>query len=205
MEQTNSLIVYEPILSPEKALIKLKYSAPCFSSLAANEQIMACKAILVRIHVITGWTLPTDSLLSVLVDQFLKKLNESYPLINSEEIEYAFRNYGTVVKDWGKSMNLSLIDEVLIPYMDERRKASDLEERNVKAKEIIYTDEQLKNFHRQWTEEWYQRIRRGQVEEIPGYSKEILVIDKMIEKEEYASNFIVDCLNKGRKHLYERK
>lgn len=197
--------VYEPILSPEAALIKLKYSAPCFSRLAANEQLMQSKAILVRIHVITGWTLPTDSLLSVLVDQFQKKLLESYPLINSAEIEYAFRNFGTVVKDWGKAMNLSLIDEVLIPYMEERRKASEVEERKVKPEQVVYSDDQLRNFHRQWTEEWYQRIRRGQVEDVPGYSKEILLLDGFIEKMENASAFIVDCLNKGREHLYERK
>lgn len=166
---------------------------------------MQSKAILVRIHVITGWTLPTDSLLNVLVDQFQKKLIESYPLINSEEIEYAFRNYGTVVKDWGKSMNLSLIDEVLIPYMDERRKASEVEERKVKVEQVVYTDEQLSNFHRQWTEEWYQRIRKGHVEDVPDYSKDIMVLDKLIENPENASAFIVDCLNKGRQHLYQRQ
>ncbi len=197
--------VYEPILSPENALIKLKYSTLCFSRLPSNEQLMQSKAILVRIHVITGWTLPTDSLLNVLVDQFQKKLIESYPLINSEEIEYAFRNYGTVVKDWGKSMNLSLIDEVLIPYMDERRKASEVEERKVKVEQVVYTDEQLSNFHRQWTEEWYQRIRKGHVEDVPDYSKDIMVLDKLIENPENASAFIVDCLNKGRQHLYQRQ
>lgn len=90
-------------------------------------QILAtAKSLLARITVITGWTIETSTA-NILYDQFAKFLNERYPTLNSEEIEYAVRNKSTTVKDWGKSINLSLIAEVLDPYLIERKQASEIE------------------------------------------------------------------------------
>lgn len=86
------------------------------------------KSAILKIHVITGWVVPANELVNVLIDQFQKKMIESYPTINPDELEYAFRTYGTTVKDWGKQMNLSLVDEVLIPYMSARATVSQIEE-----------------------------------------------------------------------------
>ncbi|GAC1385852.1 MAG: hypothetical protein NVSMB45_15090 [Ginsengibacter sp.] len=44
-----------------------------------------------------------------------------------EEIEFAFRSSASL-KDWGKSLNLGLIDEVMIPYLEQRRLVSKIEE-----------------------------------------------------------------------------
>lgn len=87
------------------------------------------KALLLKIHVITGWTVPADDLLVVLVDQFKKKLLEDYPNLNPDEIEYAFRSKGTTVEDWGKTMNLNLLDKILKPYLHERFLISQDEEK----------------------------------------------------------------------------
>lgn len=84
--------------------------------------------LLIKIKVVTGWSLPEEEFLDVLVDQFEKKLTESYRDVNVEEMEYAVRTYGTVVKDWGKLMNLSLIDDVMIPYLTKRVELSQIEE-----------------------------------------------------------------------------
>lgn len=92
------------------------------------ERTVWAKAAIIKIHVITGWVVPANELLTVLIDQFEKALVEKYPAINPDEIEYAFRTYGTTVKDWGKQMNLSLIDEVLVPYIARRAEVSNLEE-----------------------------------------------------------------------------
>ena len=60
-------------------------------------------ALLLKIHAITGWTIPEKKILTVLVDQFRKKILESYPNCNPDEIEYAFRQTGTTaVKGLGK-------------------------------------------------------------------------------------------------------
>lgn len=112
-----------------------------------NERINWATGLLVKIHVITGWVIPDGDLMDVLVDQFEKKLNESYPSANPDEVEYAFRSYGTVIKDWGKQMNLALIDEVMIPYMEKRFEVSKVEEQNktksMQNSETEITDQDL--------------------------------------------------------------
>lgn len=86
------------------------------------------KSLLLKIHMITGWTIPsTEEFVNILREQFTKFLQEKYGDMNPEEIEYAFRSRGTIIEDWGKSMNLNLIDKVLGPYLDERYKVSESE------------------------------------------------------------------------------
>lgn len=162
------------------------------------------KATLLKIHVITGWTIPKDELMKILLDQFIKKIKESYPNTNPEEWEYAFRNYGTTVKDWGKSMNLALIDEVMLPYLSDRKHLShEVEERSSEPPPItIYTDEQLDNLHRKWTEEFYQQIRKGIVKEIPDLSRAILTKDGLIKNGGEAEEFFTARLNKGSENIY---
>lgn len=115
------------MLPEEAVIIRLKYQSTCFKLLDRGEFRAAAYALLLRIHVITGWSIPEGELQDILIDQFEKKLLESYPLVNPDEVEYAFRN-NTQVKDWGKAMNLSLIDEVMIPYLEKRKELSQVEE-----------------------------------------------------------------------------
>lgn len=116
-------------LQPEElTILDLKYKSNPVCKMSAPELTVWSKAAILKIHVITGWTVPANELLNVLIDQFQKKMIESYPTINPDELEYAFRTYGTTVKDWGKQMNLSLVDEVLIPFMAARLSVSQIEE-----------------------------------------------------------------------------
>ena len=111
----------------ESRIIARKYQAIPFLKMDETELLNAANLILIKIHVITGWNFPQEpEFQKILKDQFIKKLLESYALVNAPEIEFAFRN-NTSVKDWGKNMNLSLIDEVLLPYLTERSEASKLE------------------------------------------------------------------------------
>lgn len=105
-------------------------------------------ALLLRIHVITGWQVPEGNLLNILTDQFKKKIIESYPNVNADEVEYAFRK-NTGVIDYGKNMNLALIDQVMIPYLEQRSDISSQEERLVSIPEdkmlpaVPVTDEEV--------------------------------------------------------------
>lgn len=113
----------------------------------AGEVALQSDKLLLIIHVITGWTVPAGELMSILTDQFSKKCLESYPNVNPGEMEYAFRN-NTTVKDWGKAMNLALIDEVMLPYLERRFELSRIEESAKTPKMIEYepiemTDEDL--------------------------------------------------------------
>lgn len=173
-----------------------------------QETMMWGKTLLLKIHVITGWTIPDSDLLVILVDQFQKKLIESYPDMNTDEIEYAFRQSGTTVKDWGKAMNLSLIDEVLIPYLGQRKVLShELEERKLPPPPpVILTDQQLDDLHRQDVEQFYQRCRNGaSIYVLPEYFKDILIKDGLMTIDESLVNFFVQRLGNMAQHIYVKQ
>jgi len=116
------------MLPPQEGkLITRKYQALPFLKMNETELTNAANLALIKIHVITGWNFPQEKeYQNILKEQFRKKIMESYPLVNVVEIEFAFRN-NTTVKDWGKNMNICLIDEVMQPYLSERAEASKLE------------------------------------------------------------------------------
>lgn len=109
-------------------MIEVKYLSKQFGKMTNEEFDLWGDALLIKLHAITGWTIPEKTIGKVLVDQFKKKLIESYPNCNTDEIEYAFRKNKTQVSNWGKNMNLSSIDEVMKPYLEERFDASRMEE-----------------------------------------------------------------------------
>lgn len=188
-------------------MIELKYASPQIKKLP--ELVTWGKALLVKIHVITGWTIPADTdILTVLIDQFCKKLMEDYSELNVDEVEYAFRSTGTTVKDWGKSMNLALIDEVLRPYVNNRFEISQKEEQKHEPEQKIYTAEELDNIHRSDVEYFYQRsIKCGlQASNIPEYFLSILIKDGIVAPETNdLEAFFEYCINSGRKNIYVRQ
>lgn len=199
------MIVSKPILEPEKAILRVKYAGLQFGKMKEQNLWAYAKATLLKIHVITGWTIPGNELMEILLDQFIKKIIETYPNTNPEEWEYAFRNYGTGVKDWGKSMNLSLIDEVMGSYLTDRKELShELEERKDPPPMKFYSDEELDNLHRSWAEEYYQQIRKGLVKEIPDVVRAILVKDKLIEDGGKADEFFVIKLENKAENIYRK-
>jgi hypothetical protein len=162
------------------------------------------KALLLKIHVITGWVIPGNELLNILVDQFEKKLKEDYGHFNVEEIEYAFRKHGTAVKDWGKQMNLSLIDEVLIPYLHIRHEASENErKRNFRAPEQrIFTDEEIQNERREHIELAFQAMKAGKMPIIHVYFAEVLEADGHLKENEKVADFFVRVLGQNLPNIY---
>jgi len=143
-------------------IIRAKYGATRFRNMNDDQIDLWGDAMLLKIAVITGWTLPTQSLQNILVDQFKKKLLESYADCNPEEIEYAFRNYGCEMKDWGKQLNLALIDEVMRPYLQRRREQSFVEEQAappllLSSKKEDTSEEGM----RQWLKDEIQFVKTG--------------------------------------------
>jgi hypothetical protein len=107
--------------------------------------------LLLKIHVITGWAIPEKEFLDILLDQFVKKCMESYARINPDEIEYAFRNKPEHIKDWGKTMSLSLMDEVILPYIAKRFDIS-VQYENLKLIEVKISDEEKEKINREYEE-----------------------------------------------------
>lgn len=152
-------------LEPEEAkILQAKYSGTQFGKMIWSDVDTWAKALLMKINAITGWVIPEENL-EILLDQFRKKLVESYGNCNPEEIEYAFRNYGTLVKDWGKQMNLSLIDEVMIPYLSRRREVSQREEAIAlnQPLQIEYKEDMSQEAMKDWFDAKAKEIKAGQL------------------------------------------
>ena len=125
-----------------------------FSKTPAIDLVRQAKGLLVRLHTITGWKLPDDDFfLNTLISEFTKYLTENCGDLNPEEVAYAFRNYAMGTKDWGKSMNLHLINEPIAEYRKVRRHISELEERaSESAKDAQISIEPPKEVD--WSQEW---------------------------------------------------
>ncbi len=126
------------------------------------------KALLVKIHTVTGWVIPTGNMLTIIIDQFKKKLVEVYGSCNPDEIDYAFRTFGTGVKDWGKQMNLSLIAEVMSEYLIRRADVSKHEESiatREKAMKPVDRKEDLSDAAMaQWLEDIEKRVKAKEIQ-----------------------------------------
>ena len=158
-EQKTSLMKVKNTLEPYEAqVLDLKYKAPRFNKLSETDLQVTARALLFKIHVVTGWVMSEDKThREVLLDQFAKKLVESYSTINSEEFEYAMRTYGPEIKDWGKQMNLSLIDEVMAQYGAYRREISNREEQ--KASRITEAPKQSDITNQDWYNETKKQVK----------------------------------------------
>lgn len=176
-------------LSQDNQIIRLKYASKRFGKMSADEIEMSAYDLLLKIHVIAGWTIPVSDLMNILADQFAKKLMESYSELNSAEVEYAFRNRGFDVKDWGKALNLSLIDEILYPYLVIRFDLSRAEE-SFAYKDNLLQDDFPKELTDQEWQEWIKTMKTYDINLLPCIAyeylikKELLVLTKE-QKHEY--------------------
>lgn len=124
--------------------------------MSSDKLVMSAKAILVKINAITGWRIEEDDS-ELLVEIFTKKLLASYSNVNADEMEFAFITEGTLVKDWGKNLNLSLIDEVMVPYLSKRRELSNIEEQK-KIKNML--PPQKEDLSEKAMSDWWKDIER---------------------------------------------
>lgn len=156
-----------PILQENK-VIELKYAAKQFGKMNEEELELSAYELLLKIHAVRGWTVPVSELMDILVKQFSLKMTEKYANVNSEEMMYAFRNTELEIKDWGKALNLSLIDEVMLPYLEQRFELSRTEE-NLLNKPIMIEDIKplSKEEKAEWMMEWKEKVDTINFELIP--------------------------------------
>lgn len=186
-------------------MIDLKYKSTQFGAMSDIELLDECRLLLLRISVIAGWTVPQAELKNILIENLCKKMIESYPNVNINEVEYAFRNKETGIKDWGKNFSLTLLDEVMKPYVEKRYSVSDIEQR-IKTPLIqkIYTDEEILNWRREEIEIAFQNMKRGYYPPLHLYFKEVLLNDELIGEAETIGEFFVRNLNSSTEHIYEK-
>lgn len=196
-------------------MVSLKYSAPQFGQMNQITLLNECMIMLLRLSVITGWVIPQAELKNILIENLCKKLEESYPELNVNEVEYAFRNKNIEIKDWwGKSFNVALFDEVMIPYMEKRYTVSDLEQRIKKPLiQKVYTEEEILNQRREEIEKSFQSMKKGYYPLLHSYFFAVLKDDDLIEtvtdeegiRFENISEFFVRKLNSGTENIYKKE
>lgn len=150
-------------------MIQVKYKSKPFITLNEPDLLLTAKVLLLKINVITGWVLPDENM-DALVDVFAKKMILSYPNVNQDEVEYAFITEGTTVKDWGKYLNIGLIDEVMIPYTSKRFEVSRIEEQiKSKPKQIEQKEDLGEKAMDDWFKDVFKKLEQGNypVEFIP--------------------------------------
>lgn len=146
------------LLPHEQAVIRVKNQSRRVQFLNDEEIDTACRGLVVKICVITGWPLPQATMLEILIQQFGLLLREKYPNVNPDEIEYAIRNYPR--PNYGKSLNLGDIADSLDDYLSVRVQVSTVEESAVKSLKIenrpIETDEEKKQYVEKCFETGYE-------------------------------------------------
>jgi hypothetical protein len=153
-------------LEPQEAkVIALKYSGKTFGDMNEDEIWFAAKTILLKIHTITGWTIPVSELMDILIDQFRHKLQEGYAKVTVGEVEYAFRNKGLDIQDWGKALSLTMIDEVMLPYLNMRYRISQMEE-SIRTRNLLESEEKKELSDGEW-EEWIADMRQYDLKLLP--------------------------------------
>ncbi len=110
-------------------ILEVKYGAERIADIDLLQLDNRVKVAMLRIHVITGWTIPIHEMMDVFIDEFRTLLLQEYSDLNFEEILFAFRKYKHIVEDWGKEMNLKIIGTILDAYGEDRYDAGLLEER----------------------------------------------------------------------------
>ncbi len=108
----------------------VKYASLPIGQLTKAALRLHVQTTLFRINAITGWKIDTNpTYQNILEEEFEKYLIENHSDLNFQEIPYAVRNYGLEIKDWGKSMNVSLLNQPIALYRGRRIELSDLESR----------------------------------------------------------------------------
>lgn len=160
MELSNfSTELQEKLTSEENVIIGIKYKSIPFGKMDAAKIVGEVEKLLLKIHVITGWQLPIIEFQNALIEQMSKKLFEAYPLVNVDEVEFAFRNRDIDVKDWGKSFSITLLDEVMQPYLERRYELSKLEEHIKKPNQIEYKEDISDNAMGEWIDSWVSKVK----------------------------------------------
>ncbi len=118
------------LVGSETTVIKLKYAQPPICAMAPEVGLTYVQGLVKRIHVITGWAIPElEEDRHILFSEMYNHLVETWPSFNAEEIAYSVRTYGPEIENWGKNINLVLLDKCIGKYYThERQEASKREE-----------------------------------------------------------------------------
>lgn len=191
-------------LDPSERQIVIDANGLAVSNLNGNDRKKELKKLILILHVATGWPVPDNELMVILLDQFEKQIQEKFMGLTTVEIEKCFRNF-VPDESYGKAINLGLINGILFDYMSKRseilRNARNAAENALKIDPL--TDEQMINKARGEIQFYYnQRLKGNNRPIIFSYWKEILIHDKFMREDQEVADFFDFCLEKKVKNIY---
>lgn len=130
-ERITYLMTQRPDLPSEMIEIaKAKYSGQRLETISHYQTFdLTVRTILARICAATGWLMPENTFMSnAILKEFSMYCAENCKDMTGDEILFAVRNFGLHVKDWGKAINLQLINQPVTEYKVARLELSALEE-----------------------------------------------------------------------------
>lgn len=171
--------------------------------MSENEILIVSNGILFKISVITGWSIPNDKTYQdALVAEINFKCIEDYYDLTIEEVMYAMRNYSKHVEDYGKALNLQLIDKVIDLYRKDRMRVSLLEQSKLKEEQRIFSEAELENSERENVEICYQRFLKAIPLNYPAALAPIMIKDGLIKDESTVVEYFKHHAASGSKNLY---
>lgn len=192
--------ISKDLTADEVVMLSVKYQSKRIADMTPPEVLLHAKGLIARISIITGWVIPDDQFyFNTLISEFQKFLIENYSDLNPDEIGYAFRTYGTTVKDWGKSMNLSLIDEPINKYLAVRKCLSEMEDRKT------ISDTNHLPMYADWKENcevFYQKYLTGKYN-VAFWPHEMY--EEFVKAGMIASDVYEDFLERAKGYLISRK
>lgn len=178
----------------ERDVLSKKYEGKRIGQMDDNELSVGAELSLFDIAIITGWVIPDNKIYKEkLITQLVLKYKESYYDLNFSEISYAMRKYCSEVEDYGKSVNLALIDKVVKKYRNERFAVSEIERSLREEKETVYTQQQLDGMERETAQRAYERYLKGDKIISPEMNGGILMRDGYIRHESEVLKFFEFC------------
>lgn len=160
----------DKLLPSEKLIIDMKYAMPRIDSMSAIHVSTYAAGLMIRIHAAMGWSMPTDDVTTnALIHEFTQYVSESCGDMTPEEIAYSVRTNGVGVKEWGKNMNLALIDQCVSEYRAERARLSEAERLSSQTQGVAKKEE-LPSGPVDWSTQWSDAIewaKNGQIHKLP--------------------------------------
>ena len=188
-----------------KQVLNDRDAAPPFKKMQQGQRLTALNVLLVKISVITGWSVPAQEIKQILIDQFDRLIMDRYGFLNTVEMESAFREFGTRLPDFGKEMNLSLFTAVLDSYKGKREEAE--KSASQRAEKVLkidpMTDEEMINEARGQIAFYYEQRKKGNTRpRIFPFWAEVLKMDGFIQDDSDIEIFFAKCLEEKKSLIY---
>lgn len=192
-------------------ILKVKYMSRPFFKMGEKEFGLHVDKLMLVVNAITGWRMPENEATNAMLTQQLSlKIREAYNTSNPDEIEYAFRHYSSIVKDYGKNFNIGLFDTVMNAYLSDREEVSRKEEqeRNRAKATLPYkpAPDEVMNMRRNVVNQRYLAFLNGVASFAlqPTDGIDTLALDGFCEPDLHA-DFLEEAKAKIRSHLVKER